>query len=1523
MFNQKLNKTLKLNTYLNINSKTNLSKLRRSSAFFSLASLIFMMLLFSVIAYTTTFNDNTHFVSAYTSDTTVSDEGGLRATVTSAVSFGGQYVIGLDGDITLSGTPLDIPSGADVVLISDNNGVGDFWKLVGPSGTNTIHVAGGATLEIDGIIVTHNRGDIGRGVYVNSGATLILTSGEISENNVDYEPHNSDTDGGGVYNWGTFIMNGGTIQKNSAHNGGGVYSIVSFEMSDGTFSENTASGTGGGVDNLGTFTMTDGTFYKNQATNGGGVFNDGVFTVYDGKFLENKAVHGSGGGVHNYGPDGTFILIDSVFSKNQAYYGGGVYNLGIIEMFGGIIGGATLADGNIATVDGGGVCNGGYFSDFKLIDGLIAHNTADSGGGVELTVGVFNMLGGEISDNTATYGGGAEISGGVFNMLGGEISDNTAYYGGGVFIWNSGTFNLESGELSRNIATNGGGVCNWYRIFNMYNDAVISGNTASASGGGVYNAGYNAVFNMEGGVIGYSSGREGNSAYQGGGVYNSDGGVVTMLGDAAILDNSASFGGGVYNDGGLFYMGDSTSSEIVYISGNTASHGGGVYNAGGDAIFNMFGNAVISDNSADIDGGGVHNADTFNLFGGEISDNSAGTGGGGVCTSGEFNMLYGKISGNFAGNGGGGVLNYCVFNMLGGEISDNTSEVYAGGVANNGSSGVGPAIFNMTNDAVIANNVAFYGGGGVYNSDGAIFNMSEHSVISDNNATSINGNEGRGGGVFNHVRSIFNMADNAVISNNFAVYGGGIFNNGNCTVTMSDNTGIFDNSAYFYGGGAYNWNPYTASEQATFILSDNANISGNSAIYGGGVQNTNNGYLLISDDAVISYNSAYYGGGIYTTSALQMAVIINGGRIANNSAHYNGGGVYTSSELIMTNGIIANNTAANNGGGVYVTGSANGSFDLNGGKVSDNTAGSNGGGVWVTNTNAETDFSKLYVAFGVEFSGNSASASYNRDDSHNSVYNTQIKGTTWTVPFYQGYNNYDISYTAGDPNEIIYYTISYLLNGGVNTPGNPSRYAVGSLPCDILDPSREGYTFLGWVILYVNGSSVTTPTCSYKIPIGTTGDVELTALWLRNEIEETKTYTVTYDANWPVGSVGLGSVPIDSYSPYVSGSVVVVLDQNNLVLKDHVFLGWALTSDTENPEYLPGSTFTILGDTILYAVWQQTVIPVYTVVYDPGMYGTWDYTVETYSVNAGDPTPEFGTNLGVGVTPNDFCEYGWEFAGWLPEVVNVVSDDAIYVAQWKPMMFEVRFVDWNDVLLKSEFVKYGDSATAPANPSRSGYTFTGWSPSTFNNIVSDLTVKAQYTLNDNSGNNSDSGGNNGGGSSNKPQTPTSPPEPTTPPPTESPPNNGGDEELAVWALMNLILSVMGLIIAIIVVVLALLLNNRADDKESKQKNTKNQQYKTKQNQQNDDDNDDEKKYTQRRNIWLLTTLVLSIVGIVVFFLTEDWHLTRVIVDKWTIVNAIIFVVELICMLFVFKRQKTKNTQEKPNSTIPSTTKKPQ
>ena len=68
------------------------------------------------------------------------------------------------------------------------------------------------------------------------------------------------------------------------------------------------------------------------------------------------------------------------------------------------------------------------------------------------------------------------------------------------------------------------------------------------------------------------------------------------------------------------------------------------------------------------------------------------------------------------------------------------------------------------------------------------------------------------------------------------------------------------------------------------------------------------------------------------------------------------------------------------------------------------------------------------------------------------------------------------------------------------------------------------------------------------------------------------------------------------------------------------------------------------------------------------------------------------------------------------------------ITQPTPATYTVTFVDGQGKTLKTQKVKSGKAATAPATPKRSGYTFTGWDKD-FSKVTADMTVTAQWKKN--------------------------------------------------------------------------------------------------------------------------------------------------------------------------------------------------
>ncbi len=92
--------------------------------------------------------------------------------------------------------------------------------------------------------------------------------------------------------------------------------------------------------------------------------------------------------------------------------------------------------------------------------------------------------------------------------------------------------------------------------------------------------------------------------------------------------------------------------------------------------------------------------------------------------------------------------------------------------------------------------------------------------------------------------------------------------------------------------------------------------------------------------------------------------------------------------------------------------------------------------------------------------------------------------------------------------------------------------------------------------------------------------------------------------------------------------------------------------------------------------------------------------------------------------------YDGTAAEWENVYVNATGNDAFLNAAIHFLgatKYTVTFVDYNGTVLKTETVSEGEAATPPTEPTRDGYTFTGWDKA-FDAVSEDLTVRATYAL---------------------------------------------------------------------------------------------------------------------------------------------------------------------------------------------------
>ncbi len=611
---------------------------------------------------------------------------------------------------------------------------------------------------------------------------------------------------------------------------------------------------------------------------------------------------------------------------------------------------------------------------------------------VQITVGEGAAV--KVGTNVTCSGGAMVQNGGVLTLTqGGRIDGSNLTSGiknnsGGAVYVEGGTFTMESGSTvtGGNITGNGGGVCVSGGTFTM-NGGTVTGGNITGNGGGVYVNG--GTFEMTGGTIG---GTGGNKAIYGGGVYIDTDGTFTMNGNAVIEGNKATQnnkgGGGVYVNNGTFTM---TGGTIGGDNKNTAMNGGGVY-VDANGSFTMDGNAVISNNEVERNGGGVCVFGTFTMKGSAaIRGNNANTtkrwnGGGGVlvCEGGQFEMTGDAVIENNHTDG------------TGKDDADNNGVNGCGGgvlVRDPGSA------FTMSGKARITGNTAVYHGGGVYVDD--IFTVSGTPTITDNtvNSTPNNvylpsgktitiGTDGLTGGSIGVTAEDMKAGGAAQITDidvpgavrilvsddtGYSVVEGVAISGGSGTAVFLSDAEVAYKSSSELGKtlgnfeAAYNLQGGWSSGGVITLLKD-ISLTQTAAITGGNQSGFNSDTGEGGSPVTIDLNGHTISG---NGSASVLSVSTGFLEIEDSSANPDGTGgtgkitggggssggginVDTSGVLRLVSGSITQNEA-DTGAGVYVSGT----FVMTGGQITSNTAGvpgitGRGGGVFIAGSGTAT-----------------------------------------------------------------------------------------------------------------------------------------------------------------------------------------------------------------------------------------------------------------------------------------------------------------------------------------------------------------------------------------------------------------------------------------------------------------------------------------------------------------------------------------------------------------------------------------
>ncbi len=387
---------------------------------------------------------------------------------------------------------------------------------------------GSGTMTVDGTMLSMNTAsgaaaDNGGGGLFNAGGTLVVNNATLTGNIAD----GTAGSGGGILNdKGTLTVTGTTLTSNTAIRAGGgiednstagaMLTLTNIILEDNT--AGAAPGNGGGlhITGPGNSTITGGTVSGNvAASEGGGLWNGSGTMTVDGTMLSMNTASGAaadngGGGLFNNG--GTLLVNNATLTGNIADgmsgSGGGLLSTAgavMIESTTFALNSANRAGGAIELIDGMIEVSNAALSE-NDVNGTAGTPAPGNGGAFHVT-GMSSMITFTdcmINDNEAGREGGGlwNQSGSTMNIIRCSLDANLAAGsatddGGGAVFNNGGTTHIEASTLSNNMASganaSGGAVHDKSGSLTTILTSTISGNTATNTGGGVYNNGQNLM----------------------------------------------------------------------------------------------------------------------------------------------------------------------------------------------------------------------------------------------------------------------------------------------------------------------------------------------------------------------------------------------------------------------------------------------------------------------------------------------------------------------------------------------------------------------------------------------------------------------------------------------------------------------------------------------------------------------------------------------------------------------------------------------------------------------------------------------------------------------------------------------------------------------------------------------------------------------------------------------------------------------------------------------------------------------
>jgi len=339
---------------------------------------------------------------------------GVRLTIEPGVTIkvNAKKAMQIDGELIARGT-----ESSPITFTANGTTAPGFWGYILFTDSSVDATYDGDGNYVCGSIIQYAIVEYaGTDAYIdNSGAIRIDGSSPLIDHSIIRQNAKSAIR---VYNNASPRITHNTIVDNDSgaeRHGGGIFvSSGTVTISDNTIANNSARDTGGGIRagyaGWASSTISNNIIRDNTAKYGGGIYVDGDATISGNTIINNSATYGSGGGINVY--YGDVVISGNIIAYNSGTGCGG----GIAASYG-------RGDWGLSSI---------------ISNNILSDNSADDGGGICASEGLFTILNNTLVHNAAKRASAAHVSysGTIYwyytndfsyNTIIGNTTDNGSY----------------------------------------------------------------------------------------------------------------------------------------------------------------------------------------------------------------------------------------------------------------------------------------------------------------------------------------------------------------------------------------------------------------------------------------------------------------------------------------------------------------------------------------------------------------------------------------------------------------------------------------------------------------------------------------------------------------------------------------------------------------------------------------------------------------------------------------------------------------------------------------------------------------------------------------------------------------------------------------------------------------------------------------------------------------------------------------------------------------------------------------